>query len=168
MKTIDLNTRKHAEDIVVTYHTRDEMARQYRQAIWALDLDDEQFARLADFDRLETNRSLLEKQLNKTKLWHYAPEQRETVKEARRFLQQMLDAKIPYGKTVRVPHEEIESFLQDAMKQLGVAQYAYVQEKSTLNALESTKEVIGHMRHFVEDVIEKIPNPVEEHLRLSA
>jgi hypothetical protein len=181
------NDKANPGDIIVAYHTKNEMARQYLRAINALDLDEDLYEQFGDFDRIDTNREALKRRLAKTKLWHYAPEQRKAVKEARHFLSTLMVSDIPYGETLIVSREEMESFLEDETHRLGVSEYAYCQEETTPIHFGQAKEVLGHigqslehpietlvanplhaMHHFVENVIEKIPSPVDNDLCLSA
>jgi len=70
--------------------------RQYRYAIEALDLDEKEKARYMDVDQMDRFRLQLETRLRKTKLWNYAPHQRDAVKEARAYLQEMLGLESSY------------------------------------------------------------------------
>jgi hypothetical protein len=62
----------------------------YREAILALDLAPHEAARFLSNDDQELVKKALEKRLGKVKLWHYAPDQREAVKTARTYLQNLL------------------------------------------------------------------------------
>jgi hypothetical protein len=64
----------------------------YREAILTLDLDPRVEARLLKSDNWESLRETLKKRLAKIKLWHYAPDQREAVKTARTYLQNLLES----------------------------------------------------------------------------
>lgn len=70
--------------------------RQYRQAIEALDLNENEKVLYLEISQMDRFRLQLETRLRKTKLWNYAPEQRDTVKEARAFLQEMLGLEMSY------------------------------------------------------------------------
>jgi hypothetical protein len=123
MKTINLDTLRHTNQMRVIYADRETVARQYREAILALDMDEKKTVQYCEMDRVANFRSELEAQLRKTKLWDYAPEQREAVKAARTFLTHFLDAEIPYGETQFVPCDEAEAFLEDEVRMLGVESY---------------------------------------------
>jgi len=62
----------------------------YQKAIRALDLDEQEEKKFLDLTQLNTFRTQLEKRLKKTKLWNYAPDQREAVGSARSQLQDLL------------------------------------------------------------------------------
>ena len=62
----------------------------YREAILALDLPSHEAERFLSNDDQESVRKALEKRLDKVKLWRYAPDQREAVKTARTYLQNLL------------------------------------------------------------------------------
>jgi len=68
----------------------------YQRAIRALGLDEKEEKRFLDLMLLDTFRPQLEKRLKKTKLWHYAPEQREAVKSARKYLQDLLGVAVNF------------------------------------------------------------------------
>ncbi len=63
---------------------------QYLRAIEALELDPKERERFLRMEQLDRFRGQLEARLRKTKLWNYAPEQRDSVKEARAYLQAVL------------------------------------------------------------------------------
>ena len=182
--TLSSETSAHAGDMMVVYHTRHAVADQYRQAIRALDLGETEAERFSDFDRLESFRSALEHRLDKTKLWHYAPDQRDEVKAARSFLRTLLTAEIPYGETLFVPEDETETFLADEANRLGVKEYYYCVEEggSHLDHARETVSGIGHrieerverlvtgpihrVQHLAESVIDAIPDPIDGRIRL--
>jgi hypothetical protein len=64
----------------------------YREAILTLDLNPREEARLLENENWESVRDTLQKRLEKVKLWHYAPDQREAVKAARTYLQNLLES----------------------------------------------------------------------------
>jgi len=71
-------------------------SEQYQQALEALDLDEREKALYMDRTQLDRFRSQLEQRLSRTKLWNYAPDQRDAVKEARARLQEMLGLEISF------------------------------------------------------------------------
>jgi len=167
-------------DMMVVYQSRRAIADQYRQAIRALDLNETEEERFLDFDHLETFRSALSYRLDKTKLWNYAPDQRDDVKAARTFLKTLLSTEIPYGETLFVPEEEIETFLAEETNRFGVEEYYYCLQDSVLH-LDQAREAVaefGHrietlmtepihkVQHLAETVIEKIPDPIDNHFHL--
>jgi len=68
----------------------------YEEAIQMLDLSESEQALYLQVDQLDQFRLRLENRLRKTKLWNYAPEQREQVKAARACLQALLGFEIAY------------------------------------------------------------------------
>jgi hypothetical protein len=167
MKTIDLNRVKHMNEMRVVYQDEASIARQYTDAIRTLDLSEGETACYLELDRLATFRPALEHRLEKTKLWNYAPDQREDVKTARSFLTLFLAVDIPYGQTVYVPREETEGFLEDEACMLGVAEYhpAHKTLPQMGEALEQrieslVAEPVHKVQHLAESVIDKIPNPL--------
>ena len=172
-------------DMMLVYQDRASVAQQYRQAIAMLDLNEADTRYLQNFDAIDTFRTQLEKQIDKTKLWNYAPQQREDVKKARTFLKNILSVEIPYGETVFVPAEEMEEFLADEVQCFGVAEYYYcTREQSLLDPVRHQAARIGHtleqgvehfitepvhrVQHLAENVIEKIPSPTIPHIQLQS
>ena len=167
-------------DMMVVYQSRSAVADRYREAIRALDLKEAEAERFLDFDRLETFRRALEYRLDKAKLWNYAPDQRDEVKAARTFLKTLLATEIPYGETVFVPKEEIETFLADEANRFGVEAYYYCLQESLphLDQARETVAQLGHrietlmtepihkVQHLAEAVITKIPDPIDTRIRL--
>jgi hypothetical protein len=73
----------------------EERAR-YWEAIRALDLDPQEEEQFLAFGELDTFRDRLARRLSRTKLWDYAPDQRDAVKEARNYLQDFIGVEISY------------------------------------------------------------------------
>ncbi len=142
-------------DMMVVYHSREAMLEQYRRAIRALDLNETEQEHLLDPDRLDTFRQALEYRLEKTKLWNYAPEQREEVKAARAFLQTFLRADIPYAETLFVPGDEMEAFLADETLRFGAEEYYYCVNGSGLD-LGYLRERVSELGHELEERIEAL------------
>lgn len=69
---------------------------RYREAIEALDLNEKENALYMDYDQMDRFRLQLETRLRKTKLWNYTPGQRDEVKEARAYLQNLLGVSASY------------------------------------------------------------------------
>ena len=89
------NTRKTQIGI---YHDpyRSQEILTFQQAIDALGLDENEKKLYQDETQLNHFRIQLESRLHKTKLWNYAPHQREAVKKARAYLQQLLGIELSY------------------------------------------------------------------------
>jgi hypothetical protein len=168
MKTINLDTLRHTNQMRVIYADQETVARQYREAILALDMDEKKTVRYCEMDRVANFRSELEAQLRKTKLWNYAPEQREAVKAARTFLTHFLATEIPYGETQFVPCDEAEAFLEDEVRMLGVLSYQSAIQHRIVHAGQSVEhrlETLARkpfhaLRDLSESVRETIAAPV--------
>jgi len=171
-------------DLMVIYHTRETMERRYREAIRALELQEAEAERFGEPEQLEHFGRALEKRLDKVKLWHYAPEQRDEVKAARTFLRNFLSAEIPYGERRFIPADERESFWVDAASRFGVEGY-YHCHATREQPLEQVRETIvqaGHrfeerlerlvtgpihrVQHLAESVIDAIPDPIDGRVHL--
>ena len=68
----------------------------YEEAIQMLDLSESEQNLYLQVDQLDRFRLRLENRLRKTKLWNFAPEQREQVKAARAYLQAFLGFEMAY------------------------------------------------------------------------
>jgi len=117
-----------AGDMIVRYEDREQVAAKYRWAIRVLAFDEKREQRLMDFERLDELRSELTRQLGRVHLWDYAPEERDSVQHARRYLAHLLEASVPYGEEIVVPGDEMTSFLNNTMKTFEVAEYYYCEE----------------------------------------
>jgi len=62
----------------------------YQASIRALDLNEKEERLFLDIDRLDAFAPRLAKRLKNIKLWRYSPEEREAVKNARRYLGMIL------------------------------------------------------------------------------
>jgi hypothetical protein len=72
----------------------EEVLKRYQEAIRALDLDADEEQRFLAYNQLESFRKELQKRLERTKLWNYSPDQRDAVKEARAYLQDLLNTSV--------------------------------------------------------------------------
>ncbi len=171
-------------DLMVVYHTWETMKRRYDEAIRALELQEAEAERFGEPERLKTFHRALEKRLDKVKLWHYAPEQRDEVKAARTFLRSFLSVEIPYGEKRFIPADERESFWADAANRFGVEGYYHCLAAKTqpLEQVQGTIVQAGHrieerverlltgpihrVQHLAESVIDAIPDPIDGRIRL--
>jgi 23S rRNA A2030 N6-methylase RlmJ len=74
----------------------DATLEHYREAIRALDMEPEEEAQFQVYQENDRFRHCLKRRLDKTRLWDYHPQQRDAVKQARAYLQQLIGVELSF------------------------------------------------------------------------
>jgi hypothetical protein len=113
-------------DIEIVYHTRESLEDLYADSILALDIESEAEEKMyLELENMDAFKGSLMTRLDKTKLWNYPPDVRDSIKKARSFLKRFMEQDVSYGFTVLVPADEAETFMADEEKLFGIRECKY-------------------------------------------
>jgi len=151
----------------VTYHTKEYLDQKYKRYLEVLEMKpmmSEIFIKKAkDPDASE---ALLDR-LDKIKLWNFAPQKRDEIKEAREFVKNCITTDIPYGQTIYIENDDIDGFLDKSNNLFGVKSYEY-QTKNIPNINKIASIYSNEAKDQIKEPIDKFINIIKKPWQESA
>jgi hypothetical protein len=123
-------------DMQVIYKDELDISISYKNAINSLPFEEDDKQKYLDFDNLETFKNELIKVLKGIKIRDFSSDKRDSIKNAKKTINFILENNIPYGISDKVVKEDIQQFLTDDKKAFGISEVIYYLENELLKDIE--------------------------------
>ena len=123
-------------DMQVIYKDKLDIAISYKNAIISLPFEDNKQEKYLDFNNLEVFKNKLIKALKDIKIRDFSSDERDSIKNAKKTINFILENNIPYGTSDKVAKEDIHQFLTDDKKAFGISEVIYYLDNNLLKDIE--------------------------------